>query len=222
MADSFNEDDDLRRLKDWWKQNGTALVLGVGAGVVAIAGWQWWQARVENQAYSGATAYQAFSESLESGAAQADTVEMLETIRDEFGTTPYPARASLDLANHYVEQRQLDKAASLLAWVAANANAEPLRLLARGRQARVLWAQGEDEAALKLLSTDVPPAYTSLFREIEGDIQLSAGRLDQARQAYAVALDALPEGADAAPLRTKLESAGGRVPTAPNNNQEVS
>jgi predicted negative regulator of RcsB-dependent stress response len=86
----------------------------------------------------------------------------------------------------------------------------------------VLWAQGEDEAALKLLSTDVPPAYTSLFREIEGDIQLSAGRLDQARQAYAVALDALPEGADAAPLRTKLESAGGRVPTAPNNNQEVS
>lgn len=216
----MDEDDELAAVKEWWRKNGLSLVIGVVAGVAAIAAWQGWQAWQEHQALQASQAYSELLQVLASESVKPDKlVTMVEQIQADFSDSPYAAHAGLRLAAYFVARGKPARARQALQWVVKHAKQAPLRHIARVRQARTLWAQGKSEAALDKLSHQHPPAFTSLYAELTGDIHAAAGNLAAARQAYRRALDNLPRTADPGPLKRKLNSVSGG---APDKQMEVS
>lgn len=215
----MDEDEDLERLKRWWKDNGLALVLGLVVGIAAIAAWQGWQAWQEQQAIEAVKAYNEFQAALKGSAGPDKLASMVAQLQANYSDSPYAAHAGLALAEYFAVRGMLGRAIESLGWVVNNAAQAPLRHIARVRQARLLWGQGKAEAALANLQHAHPPAFTSLYAELMGDIHAAAGREAQARQAYRRALEHLPPAADPVPLQRKLDAVAGG---ADQQNLEVS
>ncbi len=214
MAESFNEDDDLRRLKQWWRENGLALVLGAGVGLGAILGWQWWQAHTESQAMQAAGLYEEFRANLSQGDSGEKPRSLVQRLREDFGGTPYATQAALALARFHVEREDYNGAIEQLKWVVSNSDQEAMRHIARVREARLLWAQDNSEQALALLDQAHPDAFIPLYAELKGDINAEAGDQDAARKAYRAALQALPVQTDKLGMQRKLQNVGGKIETA--------
>ena len=45
MEPHLAEDEELQKLKTWWKSNGTSIIVGIALGIGAIAGVNGWQCR---------------------------------------------------------------------------------------------------------------------------------------------------------------------------------
>jgi len=94
-----------------------------------------------------------------------------------------------------------------------------LTSLASVRLARVMLAQGQGEAALKLIepmAKDSKSAYAGLLSELRGDTLKSLGRDEEAKQAYQAALTALDSGApNRRIVEMKLTDLGGSAAAQP-------
>lgn len=206
MAESYNEDDDLQRFRDWWNQNALGLVLGVAAGLGAILAWQGWNTYVDNRAREAAGHYVQLRTMLGESEPGEPAAAMVKTLREEYAATPYAALGSLLIAERLVAGERYEEARGHLQWAATYADQVGLRHLARVRAARLLWAQNKSDEALELLGRDHPESFASLYGELAGDIHTGAGDLESARAAYRDALAHLPADADAAPLQRKLNN----------------
>ena len=40
MAEMRTEEETVQAIKDWWKKNGSSLLIGVGAALAIVFGWQ--------------------------------------------------------------------------------------------------------------------------------------------------------------------------------------
>lgn len=203
MADE-HEDEDVQRIKNWWRANGASLVIGVVVGLAVIVGWQGWQAYVENQALAAADLYQQFAALQQSGADDQALVDLADELQSDYGSSPYAAKAGLALGRHFAQAGDNERARQALQWVIDYADQTALRHLARVRQARLIWGDGDAEAALAQLDTDHPDLFAPLYAELAGDIHAAGGDRAAARQAYQRALDNLPADADPAALQRKL------------------
>lgn len=205
MATHYEEEAEVAALKQWWRENWVALAAGLIIGLGAILGWQGWQRYQERQAAQAAQIFDDLGKAYAAG--RADEAQKLgEALIKDFSSTPYAAAAALRLAAAAVEAARLDDAAARLAWVAQHSTDEGLRQLAQLRQARVLWAQGKNEEALKLLDAKAG-VYAALYAELRGDILLAGGDRPAAHQAYSKALETAAEDDRAVreSLRRKLD-----------------
>lgn len=191
MSSHYEEEAEVAALKQWWKENWAALAAGLVIGLGAIFGWQGWQ---RYQAGQREQASQIFEDLNKAYAAnQADeAVKLGETLLKDFSATPYASAAALRMAAAAVDGAKLEEATSRLSWVVKNSSDAGLRQLAQLRQARVLWAQGKADEALKLLDSDAG-VYAALYAELRGDILLAKGDRPAAQQAYQKALAAAAE-----------------------------
>lgn len=206
MAESYNEDDDLQRLKEWWNRNGLGLILGVAAGLGAVIAWQGWNAYVDNRAREAAGHYVQLRTLLGEAAPGESAKAVVTTLREDFAATPYAALGSLLIAERLVAGERYQEARGHLQWTANYADQVGLRHLARVREARLLWAQDKGGEALELLGRTHPEPFAPLYGELAGDIHTAAGDLEAARTAYRNALAHLPADADPAPLQRKLNN----------------
>lgn len=202
------DDEQVEELKKWWSENGRAIILGVVIGGGAIFGWRFWEAQQLQRAETASNAYQAIYSQFLDGDKEAVNAGT-ETLRSEFGSTPYAALASLLEAKLAVDEDDLDAAVDALNWAMDNSPEEDVRYIATLRLARVLGAQGNGERAIELLNQSFPEAYTALAEELRGDILADKGDTAQARAAYTRALDASQSGGDTSLLQMKLDDLGG-------------
>jgi len=124
--------------------------------------------------------------------------------------------AALQQADIAIGKNDLATAASALDWARQHAGLDSLKALVDLRSARVKLAQGDAEAAIKLVDALPKDDYASLAGELRGDALLKLGRADEARKAYQ---DALAQVTDAAAqgrgvLQMKLDDLGGPAPVA--------
>ena len=47
MADYETEEEQIEALKDWWRENGNSLLIGVAVALVAVFGFRGWQTSVQ-------------------------------------------------------------------------------------------------------------------------------------------------------------------------------
>lgn len=203
---SYNEDDDLQRLKEWWNRNGLGVVLGIVAGLGAVLVWQGWNAYVDNRAREAAAQYVQLRGLLDQGRPGESAEALVTGLREDYASTPYAALGSLLIAERLVAGERYQEARGHLQWAATYADQVGLRHLARVREARLLWAQNKGEEALELLGRSHPESFASLYGELAGDIHAASGDLEAARTAYRNALTHLPADADARPLQRKLNN----------------
>ena len=58
IDDFYNEEEQWERVKRWLRENGLWLLAGVLLGVGALAGWRWWEQRVEQRAQAASAKYE--------------------------------------------------------------------------------------------------------------------------------------------------------------------
>lgn len=183
MADYLSEEEQLDRLKTWWRQNGAGLLITLALALAAVLGWRWYDgARTEGR--------QAASELFEAYlAAEGEQREALAAQLDESAAgAGYQAFAFMRQAGELLEAGEVDAAAGLLKQVVEADLPSPLKDLAYVRLARLQQQQGDSEAALTSLAAVRGGGARWQVQELLGDIHLAQGERERAHEAYNSAL----------------------------------
>ena len=191
------EEQQVEALKEWWRENGRAVITGVVLGGVVIGGWTFWQSRAESQAIA---ASDGFSKTIEAISASDTTqaTELADELQDDQPDSLYSSYANFAAARADIDNNDLSSAADRLKWVSENAPQDDVRLIAKVRLARVQGALGDASAGLSSLPSTFPDSFKGLVEEARGDLRVHHGDADGARTAYEAASEsefiANPEG----------------------------
>ncbi|GHD47726.1 Putative negative regulator of RcsB-dependent stress response [Marinobacter persicus] len=209
MAELRTEEEQIQAIKDWWKRNGSSLLIGIGAALAIVFGWQGWQ---NHQAQQRAEAAKEFANLLNAASAGDDqeTVSFVaQTLRNDYTDSAYAIYGNLVLARQQMMVSDDPEAAiESLDWALSQASDYPaLTNVIRNRLARAQLAAGNHDAALATVDqAGASDAFGPIFSELRGDIQLAKGDRDAARQAYLQARE--QGGQNSSILELKLSDLG--------------
>ena len=169
MAETYQtEEEQVQAIKDWWKENGKAVIAGLLIGLGAIGGWRWWVDHQKTRSEQASLIYAQVIDAVSRGAVDAATNEGQKII-EQYAGTPYATLTALLLARTAAEKGDMAAAAVRLQWVIDQGVDDGFRTLARLRLARVRLQQAQPEAALALLGEAAEPGFEALFRDVRGD-----------------------------------------------------
>ena len=187
MADYLTDEEQADRLKRWWDNNGTSLIVGLALAVGGVVGWRYYQTYATDQA---GAASEVFSAYLEARAAAEPTIEHLTVLDDDHAGSTYHVFSLLYRATDQTEEKDWEEALAFLERAVELADAAEIRDIARYRAAKVLYQLDrldECEAELAQIRSVGLEAHVA---ELSGDVYLARGDAEAARQAYQAALDA--------------------------------
>lgn len=184
----MDEEQQVERLKEFWKEHGKGIVAGVVIGFGLFYGWRYYDQHTLETQQRASSNYQQLTAELSEGSENA-MLEAQEFV-SENPDNVYAQLVALQLAQHAVERADLATAVTALQSVVDSAEDENMSALASIRLARVLIAQEQLDAALSLVKKPLPEAYAGFAAELEGDILAEQGNTEEARAAYERALQA--------------------------------
>lgn len=202
MDEFKTEEEQIAAIKNWWKKNGSSLILAVVAALAIVAGFRAWQSNVDSNKAAASGLYQQLVTTTTSNQGMGDSKTATfigNELKEKFGDTEYARFAALFMAKQAVENKDYAAAIEELDFVLSTTESKATINVVTGRKARVLAAQGEFDAALALLSTD-DEAFKPSLLEIKGDIQLEQGDAESAKQTYLEAFDLVKTQPQRAPL----------------------
>ncbi len=183
----YTEEEQLERLKEWWKKNGKFVIAGVVLGLGTVIGMRLWTDSRNQTAEAASLQYEQLLQLVDTGKVE-EAEQLAGTLFTQYSSTPYATLAKLILARLKVEQGDLAAAEALLRQVMEGAEQEAIREIARMRLARVLLAENKPDAAMALLEEAGTGANQADLEAIKGDIYLVQGKRAEARAAYERAL----------------------------------
>jgi len=214
VEDYLSEKEQWEWVKAQVRDNAPAVVLAVVLGASVIFGWRWWQGHQDARQLAAGARYMQIVQSLDRGDRTQALVLLGELERDYPGS-PYSDQARLLAARMYVDEAQLDHAASELATVVEHSRDQELARVARERLARVQIAQGKPDSALATLGAVADPgAFGARFHEVRGDALYAKGDKAAALSEYRSAQTAGAEAGDTALLQLKIADLESGAPKA--------
>ncbi|HBC3495283.1 TPA: YfgM family protein [Vibrio parahaemolyticus] len=194
------EEQQVEAIKDWWKENGKAVIIGAVVGLGGLFGWRYYQDTVIQASETASQSYTTAMNTLqEKGVdAQSDVQAFIESNE----VKEYSVLAALQLAKAQVEAKDFTAALEQLKWAQSNTKDAVLSPLISYRIARIETEMGNFDAANTELGKVTDTAWAGRIAELRGDIALRQGDKDAAYAAYTEAQQA----ADASPtLQMKLD-----------------
>lgn len=196
MSEILTEEEQIRAIKDWWKNNGTQVLIAGCVVAASYFGFNWWQNNQDSKLTTVGAAYESYIQAITQASAvtpaseaQVKTVEYLtDQLTEEHSSSHYAFLASLNTAALYVREGDYEAAAEHLFWAKGQAKAEADVQLVNYRYALVQSQLGNVDEALSLLSQP-NTQFASIYAEARGDIQASSGDYSAALEEYNVAFD---------------------------------
>ncbi len=203
MEGYLSDEEQVQRLKDWWKKYGTAVLLALVVFLAANVGWRFWNKYKTGKSQQASMVYEEmFNANMMH---KVDSFKLLaQHIIKDYGSTPYASMASLLLARQNVSANNLPAAENNLNWVIKNSSGSSLRQIARIRKARVLLALNQPREAMQVLNKIDDVAFDAMTFEVKGDINLAMHKKDAALVSYQQAVKAAGDQASPA-LKMKLD-----------------
>lgn len=203
------EEEQIEAIKAWWKENGSAVIVGIIIGVGSLVGWRGWSNYQENQAMAASALYQEMLNAGQRG--NNDTIEETgQQLIEKYGGTTYASLAALMLARQAVQNDDLETAEQHLRLALDKAPDPSIEHVARLRLLQVLTAREQYDSALKMINKTAPGQFAAQYEEMRGDILLAQNDAAAARQAYQKALaNSRPQAAGRETLEMKLDNLGG-------------
>ncbi|SAL01977.1 membrane protein [Caballeronia fortuita] len=205
-----DEQESLESVKAWWGKWGNTttwvvlVALLIGAG---YNGWNFWQRR---QAAEASVLYDHLQQAV-NGNDQALVARVASDMEDKFGSTGYAQMSALAAAKSLYMAGNAAGAKAQLQWAIDHAKDDEYKQIAKLRLALVLLDEKNYDAGLKLLADQPLDAFKGVIADRRGDLLAAQGKRDDARAAYKVALEALPENDTSARqlIQFKLDALGG-------------
>ena len=209
MSDLYDTHEQGERVKNWLRENGSAIVMGLVLAFGLMFGFKQWQAWQTSNRQQASAEYQMVVSKIEAGNMDA-AVSNYEVLKAEFPKSAYTSMASMMMAKARLSAGQVEIAITELTHAMNNAEPAPVRVIARERLARVKLSQGDADAALALLEgAPSEIGFEAQFAEIRGDIYLAKGEPELAVQSYQTSLSLLDEAVGNRQLLIiKLEALG--------------
>lgn len=220
MDETLTDRDQEERLFAFLRENWRWMLAGIVLGIAGLIGWNKWQEHTRHDHEAAAAEYTEVLKVLTNG----DTVKaktMVEDLAANHPNSPYADQGRLLLARVHVDRGRFDEAATLLRTVADKSKDQELVELAQIRLARVLLASGKHAEALAALQVAEASAYQPLAHEIRGDVHYAQGKMNEARAAYAAALEGDSAVIDRSFLELKLQQVGGKADAPAPATQKV-
>ena len=182
MNEMLSDDEQVERIKAWWKANGNSIIAGVVIGLGGFFAWQWWGGYQDKLAGEGAEAYELFAQAAFVNEAK-KTDDALAQLQSNYGDTSYYQFAALELARQQVNAGSLEAAEKTLGNLLKQSADSALKPLLETRLARLLVAQKRLDEAGKLLNSINSDAYAAETAAIRGEIAYLQGDMAAARAA---------------------------------------
>ena len=184
MNEYETEEQQVEAVKKWLKENLSSLILGLGVGVFALGGWNYYVTEKNNHAFQASTMYMQAAQLMASNGVDEKVIDINNKLDNDFSDTPYASITSLLIAKKEYEKGNAEEAISQLEWVYKHAPADELKQLASLRLARILIDQQKLEQAMGYLTQAHDAAFDAVFEELKGDIFVAKGQIAEARVAY--------------------------------------
>lgn len=207
--DYETEEQQLEAIKKWWQENSSMIITGIAVGVAAIFGWQYYQNQSTVHGEQASILYENVAANVQLASTINDQQSRVNKLMAEYSDTPYASLSALLLAKQQLAAGDPVKAQQQLQWVVDNAQQEELRYLARIRLSRVMLANNQNEQALTLVSEVFPESFRAIALELKGDVLLTMGKNDEAKQAY---VEAQNYADNNQLLQLKIDDLGGLTP----------
>lgn len=112
------EEQQVEAIKDWWKENGKAVIIGAVVGLGGLFGWRYYQDSVIQASEAASQSYTTAMNALQDKGtdAQADVKAFIESNE----VKEYSVLAALQLAKAQVEAQDLSAALEQLKWAQSN------------------------------------------------------------------------------------------------------
>lgn len=212
MAELRTEEEQVQAIKDWWKKNGSSLLIGIGAALAIVFGWQAWQ---NHEAQQRTEAANQFANLLNAFSDQADETSgetvafVAQTLRDDYTDSAYAVYGNLLLARQQLMDGESEAAVESLEWaLEKSGEQQALTLVVRSRLARAQFDAGQYDEALAIIDKAADAdSFNAIFSELRGDILLAQGDRDGARDAYLAAREQSQQGRSGI-LELKLSDLG--------------
>ena len=150
MAEYETEEQQVEAIKEWWKQNGVAVIGGAVLGIAALVGWRGWNWYQEKQATEASDIFAIVQEATNKNDISA-LQEQAKTLRENYASTPYASLAVLHEAKIQNDKGDHVAAQESLRWVLNNSKQDSVQEIARLRLARLLLADNKIDQAQSMV-----------------------------------------------------------------------
>ena len=181
------EEQQVEAIKRFWKENGTAIIVGAVLGLGGLWGWRYYN---DEQIAAKEQASAAFESQTAALLAEDANFGQAKQYIDENSDTGYALLMAFQLAQQAIDRKDLSEAEKQLEFAAANSQNEAVNALANLRLARVQLALEQPEKALARAENITTAAFNAQQQEIKGDIYVKQEMFDKARSAYSAAVAA--------------------------------
>ncbi|QGM81004.1 YfgM family protein [Otariodibacter oris] len=183
MSDYYNstEEQQFNEAKNWFKQNGTPILLVIALVSGASFGWNYWQNHQMEVSQATSAQYQQVMETyLQDPTKNAPLIDKF--IDDNSGS--YAVLAELEQARQNVLQNKFTEAESGLQKALSGTDDPTLQNIIRFRLASVQYQLGQYDTAIATLGNVQDKTWELRKQILVGDILSKKGDIDAARSAY--------------------------------------
>ncbi len=208
MAEYETEEQQVEALKKWWKENATSLIVGLVVGVSALFGWRYYGDQQNIHAVQASDLYMQVMQSVALKTVDDKTIDISNTLINDYSDTPYASLASLTLAKTEYEKDNIDGATAQLELAIKVSNEDTIKQIANLRLVSIYIEQEKYDQAAAALAMQHSAIYDAQYEELKGDLYVAKGDAEQARMAYDKALSLLGENASRKWLLLKRQNLG--------------
>jgi len=214
VDDLQSEKEQLEEMRAWWAEYGRWVIAGVVIAIGLLVGFNQYQS-------SKVAAEVAASELFESLAGHVvdGNLDDAEAIADElannYANTSYAAQSKLAMARLYMDKNRDQDAADALNELVAMRGNKALKNVGRLRLARVLLYQDKAQEVIDLLADRDGIAFAGLYAEARGDAYAALGQIEEAGNAYRIALADTSQTVNRGLVQMKLIDLPEAAPAAP-------
>jgi predicted negative regulator of RcsB-dependent stress response len=183
------EEQQVESIKGFWKENGTAIIVGVGIGLAGLFGWQQYNDMVIEDKETQSITFQSVLEGIDSE----EGMLKAEAFTKENSDSGYALLTSLVAAQKAVENKDFEAAKLHLNMAVSNSPNVAIADLAKIRLARVESQLGDTAGALATLDSVQSISYSDQIQEVKGDIYVVTKEFDKAKEAYDAVLAEQPQ-----------------------------
>ena len=186
MESYSTEEQQVEAIKQFWKENGTSIILGAVIGLGGLWGWRYYN---EQQIQTQETASIQYEQTVESLTQNEQGFSSALAFLNENKDNNYAVLLAFQLAQEAVSRDDLSEAARQLQFVVDSADVPAIVALANIRLARIQIQQESYQQAMASLEAVGQDSFKAQVEELKGDIHAAQGNLDKARAAYSAALE---------------------------------
>ncbi|MEM5405839.1 MULTISPECIES: YfgM family protein [Paraburkholderia] len=205
-----DEQESIESFKAWWGQWGNATTWVVLIVLLALAAWNGWNFWQRRQAAEAAVLYDQVQQAANSSD-KAMLTRVASDMEDRFGGTAYAQMTALGVAKALYMAGDTAGAKAQLQWAADHAKDDEFRQIAKLRLASLLLDEKAYDQGLALIPQPDSGPFKGIVADGRGDLLAAAGKRDDARAAYKLALDSLPksDASERQLIQFKLDALGG-------------